>query len=259
MVQNTGVEIELNTVNIRTSTFTWRTSLNFTVPRNRLVSYPNFATSTERYLYAIGEPLNIKKVVPFAGINPATGIANYYSSKGLVTSVHDLTLPQDFSASVDVNRKYYGGIQNSLQYKGWQLDFLVQAVKQLGFKNMPDVAGSMYNQPTLVEGRWQKPGDLTDIPRFTQDPSMTAYQNWAYANTTNGYTNASFVRLKNVALGYNMPAVWLRKIKVRTARFYFQGQNLFVVTKYKYGPDPETQSYLLPPLRQLVLGLQVTL
>jgi TonB-dependent starch-binding outer membrane protein SusC len=258
-VQNTGVEVEVSTVNIRTSTFTWRTSLNFTVPRNKLLSYPNFANSTERYLYAIGEPLNIKKVVPFAGIDPATGIATYYGSKGLVTSVHDLTLPQDFSASVDVNRKYYGGIQNSLQYKGWQLDFLVQAVKQLGFKNMPNVAGSMYNQPTMVLGRWQKPGDITDIPRFAQDPSMASFQNWAYGNTTNGYTNASFVRLKNVALGYNMPAVWLRKVKVRTARLYFQGQNLFVITKYKYGPDPETESYLLPPLRQLVLGLQVTL
>ena len=117
----------------------------------------------------------------------------------------------------------------------------------------------MNNQPTMVLGRWQKPGDITDIPRFAQDPSMIAYQNWAYANTSNGYTNASFVRLKNVALGYNMPAVWLRKARIRTARLYFQGQNLLLLTKYKYGPDPETQSYLLPPLRQLVLGLQVTL
>lgn len=258
-VQNSGVEIGVSTVNVRTSAFTWRTSVNLTIPRNKLVSYPNFSTSTERYQYAIGEPLNIKKVVPFAGIDPATGIATYYGSKGLVTSVHNLTLPQDFSASVDVNRKYYGGIQNSLQYKGWQLDFLVQAVKQQGFKNMPNVAGSMYNQPTMVLGRWQKPGDVTDIPRFTEDPSKAAYQNWAYANTTNGYTNASFVRLRNVALGYNMPADWLKRIKLRTARVYFQGQNLLTITKYKYGPDPETQSYILPPLRVLVLGLQVTL
>jgi len=259
-VQNTGLEFEVNTVNIRTAAFTWRTSLNFTIPRNKLVNYPGFASSTERYKYAIGEPLNVKKVVPFAGINPATGVANYYTSKGvLVNSVRDLTLPQDFSASVDVNTEYYGGIQNSLQYKGWQLDILVQVVKQLGFKNMPAVAGSMNNQPTMVLGRWQKPGDITDIPRFAQDPSTIAYQNWAYANTSNGYTNASFVRLKNVALGYNLPAVWLRKARIRAARFYFQGQNLLLITKYKYGPDPETQSYLLPPLRQLVLGLQVTL
>jgi hypothetical protein len=148
---------------------------------------------------------------------------------------------------------------NSFQYKSWQLSFLVQIAKQLGNKNMPNVAGSMNNQPVMVEGRWQKPGDITDIPKFTQDPALTSYQNWAYNNTTNGYTDASFLRLKNLSLSYTMPADLMKQIHIQNARLYIQGQNLFVITKYNYGLDPETQGYLLPPLREFVFGIQVTL
>jgi TonB-dependent starch-binding outer membrane protein SusC len=259
-VQNRGLELLVNTVNIRTKDFTWRTSLNFTSPKNRLVNYPNLETSTNSYEYIIGQPLDIKKVVPFAGINPTTGVANYYTSKGtLVTSLRQLSLPQDFSAPVNLDKKYYGGVQNSFQYQSWQLDILFQFAKQLGDKNMANVAGSIANQPVQVLARWQKPGDITDVPKFTQDPSMVSYQNWAYSNTTNGYANAAFVRLKNLSLAYNMPSTLVRKLNLKTARVYFQGQNLFVLTGYKYGLDPETQDYVLPPLRELILGIQVTL
>jgi TonB-linked SusC/RagA family outer membrane protein len=259
-VQNNGLELQVNTVNIRTKQFTWQTSLNFTVPKNRLVSYPGLANSTNSYLYMIGQPLDIKKVLPFAGIDPATGVATYYNAEGkLVNSLRQLSLPQDFSAPVNLDKKYYGGMQNSFQYKSWQLSFLVQIAKQLGNKNMPNVAGSMNNQPVMVLGRWQKPGDITDIPRFAEFPALTAYQNWAYNNTTNGYTDASFLRLKNLSLSYAMPSDLMRQLHIRTARLYLQAQNLFVITRYKYGLDPETQGYLLPPLRQLVFGIQVTL
>ncbi len=124
---------------------------------------------------------------------------------------------------------------------------------------MPNVAGSINNQPVQVLARWQKPGDITDVPRFAQDPSKVAYQNWAYSNTSNGYANAAFVRLKNLSLSYNMPPTLIKKLDLKTARLYFQGQNLFVITKYNYGLDPETQDYVLPPLRELVIGIQVTL
>lgn len=259
-VQNNGLELSVNTVNIRNKEFTWQTSLNFTVPKNRLVSYPGLASSTNSYLYVIGEPLDVKKVLPFAGIDPATGVATYYNTQGkLVNSLRQLSLPQDFSAPVNLDKKYYGGMINSFQYKSWQLSFLVQIVKQLGYKNMPNVAGSMYNQPVMVLGRWQKPGDITDIPRFSENPALTAYQNWAYSNTTNGYTDASFLRLKNLSLSYTMPSELMRQLHIRTTRLYLQAQNLFVITGYKYGLDPETQGYLLPPLRQFVFGIQVTL
>ena len=259
-VQNNGLELSVNTVNIRNKQFTWQTSLNFTIPKNKLVSYPGLAASTSSYLYTIGQPLDIKKVLPFAGIDPATGIATYYNAEGKpVNSLRQLSLPQDFSAPVNLDKKYYGGMLNTFQYKSWQLSFLVQVAKQLGNKNMPNVAGSMYNQPVQVEGRWQKPGDLTDIPKFTENPALTAYQNWAYDNTTNGYTDASFVRLKNLALSYTMPSDLMKQLHIRTTRLYLQAQNLFVITPYKYGLDPETQGYLLPPLRQFVFGIQVTL
>jgi TonB-linked SusC/RagA family outer membrane protein len=259
-VQNEGLELEVNTVNIKSSQFSWHTSLNFTLPRNKLINYPNISNSSYAYLYIVGQPLNIEEVTPFAGIDPGTGIAAYYNNQGaLVKNALLLDFPQDYSYPIDMDKKFYGGMQNSFQYKSWQLDILLQFVKQLGSKNMPNVAGSMNNQPVMVLGRWQKPGDETAFPLFTQDPSSIAYQNPTYYSTTNGYTDASFLRLKNLSLSYTVPSALLRKISVKNARIYFQGQNLFVITPYKYGPDPETQSYLLPPLRELVFGIQVTL
>ena len=69
-------------------------------------------------------------------------------------------------------------------------------------------------------------------------------------------SDASFIRLKNLALSYSFPRKWQQKAKLQAARIYLQAQNLFTITSYR-GLDPETQGLSLPPLRMITGGFQV--
>jgi hypothetical protein len=114
------------------------------------------------------------------------------------------------------------------------------------------------NQPTAVLNRWQKAGDITNIQRYNQNLSIyTAYNNANLSDLV--YSDASYIRLKNVSLSWTLPEKWEQKAHLQRCKFYVQGQNLLTFTKYK-GLDPETKSSTtLPPLRVVTLGIQVTL
>ena len=99
--------------------------------------------------------------------------------------------------------------------------------------------------------RWQKPGDVTDIPRYGITPQMDS----------RFLEDASFLRLKNVTISYNFPQKWLEKTKFLTgARIYAQGQNLLTFTKFS-GIDPESSSNVYaaqyPMSKQYTFGLEL--
>jgi TonB-dependent starch-binding outer membrane protein SusC len=116
------------------------------------------------------------------------------------------------------------------------------------------------NQPLFVMDRWQKPGDAAGVQKFSagaSSPANAAYTN--FRNSSAAFGDASFIRLRNLSLSYSLPAAWIKKAKLRSLRCFIEGQNLFTLTNYR-GADPETQSILsLPPLKQLAIGLQLSL
>jgi hypothetical protein len=173
LVQNSSWELALSTVNLRNKSFQWSSSFNLTIPKNKLVSFPNLTTSSYANGLVIGEPITIVKAFHFVGVNSATGAYQYLDSKGNPTS--SPSSATDRNAVVNTSPKFYGGFQNNLQYKGIELDFLFQFVKQLG-ANYSFVNGFLYpgqftatksNQPASVLDRWQKPGDVSSIAKFT--------------------------------------------------------------------------------------------
>ena len=156
-------------------------------------------------------------------------------------------------------------MQNSFRYDNLSLDFSLMFTKKtsVGWKawNAYNEPGSLYNQPAAVEARWQKPGDNTDVQKFTTSTGSlagvyTGYYAMMFSN--NRYSDASYVRLKNVSLSYTLPVKkWLGDHTVSSCRVYVQGQNLLTFSPYKVG-DPETLNYLaMPPLRTFTAGLQV--
>jgi len=257
-VQNTGIELLLNTINIRARDFSWRSSVNLTIPRNKLIEYPGLESSPYALMYEVGQPITITKVYQLIGVDKQTGQYQFADSKGNPTFTPDpLT---DRTKIVNPSQQYYGGVQNTINYKGFQLDFLFQLVKQTGvnqlYFQLPGYIG--YNQPTSVLSRWQEPGDVTNIQRFNQNFSL--YGSYLNARESDqAYSDASFIRLKNVSLSYQIPENWRRRVRLRNLRVYMQGQNLLTITGYK-GFDPENQSATsLPPLRVLTAGIQITL
>ncbi len=256
-IRNTGVEVVITSSNVRTSNLSWTTDFNVSILRNKLVEYPNIDASSYANTYKVGEPLTIQKKYVATGVDPQTGIYTFVDTdnNGSLNSITDT----QFNKSKQVD--FFGGIQNTVTYKGFELQFFIQFVKQTGFNYMMTVfqaPGARSNQPTLVMDRWQKPGDVTDIQRFTQTaPALTAYSN-ARIFGDNTLTDASFIRLQNASLTWTMPQRWSGKIKTQKVRLFVRGQNLLTITNY-VGSDPETQNMrALTPLRMWTAGANIT-
>jgi len=120
--------------------------------------------------------------------------------------------------------------------------------------------GLYFNQPSIVLNRWQKPGDNSSIQKFSQDFGDVFNAFATYLPLSNGvYSDASYIRCKNISLSYSLPSTWTGKIHLESARIYLQAQNLFTITNY-VGADPENHNfYVLPPLKTITAGFQLTL
>lgn len=253
-VQNRGIELTLRTVNFQKESFNWTSSFNLTIPQNKLLSFPDLEGSTYENQFVIGQPLNIKKVYHYTGIDPTTGIYQFedFNSDGLITAA------EDKQSIRDLNPKYFGGFQNTISYQNWQLDFLFQFVNQLNYSGSygTGIPGTMTNQPVTVIDHWQNPGDNALHQQYTTGVNSEAVDAfYKYYASDAMITDASYVRLKNLYLTYTLPEQWLKGIK---CRLVFQGQNLFTITSYQ-GADPESRYRTsLPPLKVFTTGLQLT-
>ncbi|GAA3605010.1 TonB-dependent receptor [Flavivirga amylovorans] len=254
LVENRGVEITLNTTNITTDDFNWSTSINFTSYRNELVEFPNiedFSAFDNRYV--VGESIFGSKQFKTLGVNPETGIFDFvdYNNDGLITASDS----QDF---VDQAQDFFGGISNSIRFKGFQLDFLFRFAKQeaTDFKFITSSGGFNLSPISIYsQDRWQNPGDTAIIGRATTLSNTNGSGTVSGSNSSR--VDASFIRLQNVSLAWYFPEAILNNLKLEQARLYFQGQNLWTITKFD-GLDPETGNRSLPPLEFLTFGLQLT-
>jgi TonB-dependent starch-binding outer membrane protein SusC len=261
LVQNSGIEIDFSWNVIKTAKFSWKTFFNISIPRNKLLSFPNLTNSSYSYL-VIGQPLNIVNGFRSLGVNPSTGVYQFADSAG--KAIQTPTYPQDYVHDLlNLNQKYYGGFRNSFGYKQWQLDVFFEYRDQMGrnylYNLIATPPGTENNQPTLVLDRWQNAGDQTGIQKFTTTRSSDAYKAAQTARIYGSdllYSDASFIRLKNLSFSYNFSGAWMKKMKLENCRLYIQGQNLITITGYK-GSDPETQNlYALPPLKTYTAGIQ---
>ncbi|NML23053.1 SusC/RagA family TonB-linked outer membrane protein [Pseudoflavitalea sp. G-6-1-2] len=248
ILQNTGWELMLNTTNIAKDKFSWKSSFNISFPKNKLIAYPGLEDTYYASVWSIGMPITINKSVPYLGVDPATGIHK----------LAGISIPKDQTSVNDMAMQYYGGLQNTFEYKGFTLDFFFHFVKQKGKSSILFQApGSRVNQPVEMLARWQKPGDPTNVQKFsTTGEAVTTYS--YYANYSDArIVDASYIRLRNVSLSYRFNKQIAQKIKAQDLRVYFQGQNLLTISPYEIS-DPETMSLSsMPPMRMLTVGLQV--
>lgn len=263
VVQNSGLEVELNTINVQSSSFSWKTSFNISSSRNKLVSFPGLAyNSNYSGSYVVGQSIFYVKQYHVTGINPQTGIYMYQdlNANGILDS-------QDQQFGKQVTQDYFGGFSNSFSYRGLQLDVFFQFVKQTGYNYLNKFAGGAgagifnNNVPTYFLDHWQRPGDLAVNSIYTTGSGNGVFATRAGNNINRSdasISDASFVRLKNVSLSYSLPQKLIQPLALKNLRVYVQGQNLFTITNY-LGLDPETPGLNLAPLRMVSLGIQATL
>jgi TonB-linked SusC/RagA family outer membrane protein len=269
-VQDIGWEFSVSSVNIKTRNFTWSSNFNITSNRNKLISFPGLASSAYSSTYAIGKSTSIVYGYKSLGVNDTTGVYQYSSSKGTPTYNPNYGLAThggDMQLIEDLQPKFYGGLGNTFTYKDFSLMAFFQFSKQTALNylnsvyqyNMPGEEG---NEPVQVENRWKKPGDHSDIQRATTGPAsqawITALSYFTYSNTA--YSDDSYIRLKTLAVSYNLSGSYLKKLHIQQCRVYINVQNLLTITDYKVG-DPESPGrlYSIPTQRIFAGGLSLTI
>ncbi len=250
-VQNTGFEFTLRTLNLNKGDFKWTSNLNLTVPRTKLIAFPDLERSAYKDLYRIGESLNIELVYHYTGIDPETGIYQFEDVNG----DGQISFPDDRQTVADLSPRFFGGFQNQVIFKRWTLDFLFQFTKQKNRAYMAGNAGTMVNQPSGLLNSWQYPGHDASYQILTTGINQEAVMAQSfYASSDAAIVDASFIRLKNISFSYRLP---LEANHIQ-CQLYIQAQNLFTITPYKYG-DPEFgQMGFLPPLKVISTGIQLT-
>jgi len=257
VVQNQGWEFELKTVNAATKNFRWTTSFNFTHSQNTLT---RIARGLDGSIYAedLGHPLFTNFLYHFDGVDPITGVNEFAGAGG--EKVFNPNPTTDRTVVISPFPNFFGGLQNSLRYKNFQLDFLFQFVNRKSADYIYNyIPGYAYmNQPNNVLARWKHPGDVTNIQRFSENNSLV--NSYGYAQQSDlAYGDGNYVRLKNISLSYQLAAKWIQQVHLQSTRVYIHAENLLTLTNYK-GLDPETMSSIsLPPLRIVTVGIQAAL
>ncbi|RZJ89337.1 MAG: SusC/RagA family TonB-linked outer membrane protein [Chryseobacterium sp.] len=262
VIQNSGFEGTLNTINIEDNSFNWNTSFNVTVPRNKLVKYENLETSSYAESFRIGYPLDVSLLFKYNGVDENTGLYTFedLDNNGSMTTEQD-------KYPVSIGQKFYGGLNNSFLYKGFSLDFLFQFVKQTGRRYIAIASPGSYlgigtNVETKFLDRWQQAGDIATYQRYGgfSGESPGAFDNYLRSDAI--VSDASFIKLRNVSFAYHLPSIWLDRMKVQNLKLYLQGQNLLTISRFD-GLDPETSAAVnaigLPLLRVITAGIQISL
>ncbi|SMC57263.1 TonB-linked outer membrane protein, SusC/RagA family [Pedobacter nyackensis] len=264
IVQNSGLELSLNTRNMETKDFSWTSSFNFTAPHNKLVAFPNLAQSPYNASLVVGYSTGISKLFHYVGVDPANGLYTFLGKDGKPT-----TAPKSGTDNYAIENtrypEFYGGFQNSFRYKGFDLDISVNFTKQnvpnidFGYSFGPGLRQSG-NQPITVLNAWHKPGDIATVQKYAN--GFTVFQGFLnVGNSDAGYTNVTYFRLNNASLSWQIPKTWSQKLALQSIRLFANGQNLFTFGNYE-GADPETRQKGVPstpPLTVLVLGIKVSL
>lgn len=265
IIHNWGYEVVLNTVNMKKKDFSWNSSINISLPKNKLVEYPNIDILTNTN-YIVGKPVTGIRLYKYAGVNPETGVYNFYKNgeKGEWTlfSGGSLDPNKDKTEFVDLSPKYYGGFSNNLRYKRFTLDVLFSFTSRNGknFLGSQTYSPGMFNQNTATStlSRWQHPGDVTDVPRVTQNVAIAYFSQANFTTSTGAYGNATYARLQNINLSYTLNPKWLQRAKIKSMTVFAQGQNLLTISEYGQ-LDPENLGVGTAPLRTYMFGLNLNL
>ncbi len=268
-IQNKGFELSLNTVNIRSGKFMWKTTINFSTITNELkalqkglsemYAYSRFNSEFTGYDYIakVGSPLGLIYGYEFDGVYQdsdfdVTPGGKRVLSQGVTNNIHygkvhpgvikykdqngdNLITPEDRTVIGNTLPDWYGGITNNISYNGFDFSMLWQ----FNYGNDVYNATRLYmtqshrerrNLMAEVSDRWQ-PNNASNLV-----PSAKGY----IRNELNSrfVEDGSFLRLKNITLGYSLPKEFLQRYYIDKLRFYVSAQNLLCLTKYS-GYDPE--------------------
>lgn len=287
-VKNNGVEFDLNYQLLRRNDWTFSIGVNGTHIKNKVTQLPagnenGIVTSSKKYM--VGHSIYEFWLRQWYGVNPENGDGLYYldteayneADGTLSESVRNTLVTIDgkqltnsyryakYDYSGSAIPKLYGGFNFNLGYKDFELSAVFSyslggKVLDLTYANLMATDEFGYAMSEDVKKAWQKPGDITDVPRL--DANSTHATSIGQSYSTRWLTNANYLNLRTVTLSYNFPAKWLHHIMVKNARLSLSAENLFMI-KARQGLNPQANyagvsynEYM--PARNFTIGLNVS-
>jgi TonB-linked SusC/RagA family outer membrane protein len=252
-VQNVGWEPQLNIKIIDKKNTELSFNANTAFNQNRLIAFPDIEKSPYASQYVVGKPLSIRLVLEANAIDPATGLWTYKDNNndGQVTygGTNDDRVWKNYTIRAD------GGFGFDARLNNWKISVFfhgrIQEAKNAFYgAGWP---GQIFNQPVDALDRWQKTGDVAKFPRYIINSDVS--DNY-FTQSDASYSDASFLRFKNVVISYDIPKSFQKKVPLKNGKVYLRAQNLMLFTNYK-GGDPEIIGFgVLPPLTSIVGGFQ---
>lgn len=272
-LENKGLEFGMITVNVDRKV-KWTTDINLSKNLNKVLfladSIPIYRGYTTEGASATniireGYPLGTFIGLNFLGVDPATGDAIYDDTNqdGQINNSDEIIIGT-------AQPKLIGGITNKVSYKNFDFTAFFQfsyGNKVLNFTKASLVNSGLditSNQSPEALRRWQKEGDITDVPRYELGNTFNNY------HSNRLIEDGSFIRLKNLGMGYTLPAKISQRFYLNALRVYASATNIWTYTKYS-GADPEVSTlsgsisaqgidfFTLPQVRTISIGLNATL
>ena len=269
-VTNEGMELTISTVNIDKE-LKWSTQFNISTNSNvvrklatdepQFSGYSTFTNST--HIVVQGKPLGTFWGLKYLGVDPGTGDAIYHDKN------NDGNLTADDGTFIgDAQADFFGGLTNTFSYKGFDANVFFQysyGNEMINFGNTTLLNSGediQNNQSRAALKRWKKEGDVTSVPKYELG---NTYNN---RFSSRFVEDASFLRLKNVTIGYSLNPELLSKVRLNKLRVYVSGTNVWTLTNYT-GADPEVNSldgsttaqgldlYTFPQVRTILVGLNL--
>lgn len=257
IVRNSGLELLIDAVPINTQKVRWNTKLNVSFPKSKLVRYDNIKQSSDAHRYIVGESVDILNRYKYLGIDPQTGNFRYEDING-DAKYDDVDLQKTKTNGVH----WYGGMENSITFNGFQLSVTLRYVSQTAqslLKQFATPGSNESNQPVAVMNRWRNSEDVARYHRFTQSATGVREYLKGQARGENGYEDADYLQVKNIAFAYALSPGLCRRMALNSASVYVRSQNVYTITRYR-GFDPENSNVrVLPPVRTITMGIQLTL
>jgi len=264
--RNKGIELALNTTNIKNDDFQWTTDWMFYANKEEIVELYNGKEDDTGNKWFIGQPINVsfdyKKIGIWQdtpedqaemakfnanGNNFKPGSIRLYDNGDYVISAEDRVIQGQSRP------KYIASLVNNFQYKSFDFNIFLYANMGSMVENNIEYLNQAHRNNNVKVNYWTPSNPTNDMPRPIEGVDNLDYRNTLW------YENADFLRVRNISLGYTLPENVIKAIGARQLRFYMTAQNPFLWTNYS-GVDPEgARGWAAPSVRSWLLGVNLSL
>lgn len=264
-LKNTGFEATLTAQIINTKDLSWNVTLVGSHNKNKVVKLStDNPIETTYQITEVGKPLYQFKMKEFAGVDPQTGNPTWYLNEtGDETTTNYNKATKRYLGSA--NPDFLGSLSSTLNYKGFDVSF--QMNYSLGGKiygnnlRYDEQIGASFGEnftEYVYKNRWQKPGDITDVPKLTAFGSSNKA-------SSQFLMDGDYLKIRSLTVGYTLPTSWTEKAFISRLRLYVQADNIYTFGASNYrGFDPSgigangVQWWNFPSPRNIVFGANVS-